>query len=216
MLGLGLSDEQKEGDGRGKKARRRVVAIAGHAFYSNAYSHQSELPSFSFPLPLPRITHSFPFPFPCPQSPNQIVGDAINDVSSTDFFKGKKVVLVGMPAAFSPTCSEKHVPGFLAHVDDFKKKGVDKIAVLAVNDFFTMKAWAKTQGVGDKLSFLADGNGEMTKALGVELDLKKVLLGVRSKRFSMVVEDGVVKAAAVEPDGTGYTTSSAENTLKQV
>lgn len=126
------------------------------------------------------------------------------------------MVLVGLPAAFSPTCSEKHVPGYLALIEDFKKKGVEKVAVLAVNDFFTMKAWAKTQGVGDKLSFLADGNGEMTKALGVELDLSKVLLGVRCKRFSMVVEDGVVKAAAIEPDGTGYTTSSAENTLNQV
>lgn len=125
-------------------------------------------------------------------------------------------MLVGLPAAFSPTCSEKHVPGFLAHIEDFKKKGVAKVAVLAVNDFFTMKAWAKTQGVGDKLTFLADGNGEMTKALGVELDLSKVLLGKRCKRFSMVVEDGVVKHSAIEPDGTGYTTSSAENTLKQV
>jgi len=126
------------------------------------------------------------------------------------------VVLIGLPAAFSPTCSEKHVPGYLAHIEEFKKKGIDKVAVLAVNDFFTMKAWAKTQGVGTKLTFLADGNGEMTKALGVELDLSKALLGVRCKRFSMVLEDGVVKAAAIEPDGTGYTVSSAENTLKQV
>jgi peroxiredoxin len=158
-----------------------------------------------------------PCTFPHPFFPSkQVVGDEINDLSSTDFFKGKKVVLIGLPAAFSPTCSEKHVPGYLAHIDDFRKKGVDKVAVLAVNDFFTMKAWAKTQGVGTNLIFLADGNGEMTKALGVELDLSKALLGVRCKRFSMVVEDGLVKATAIEPDGTGYTVSSAENTLKQV
>ncbi len=135
---------------------------------------------------------------------------------SGDFFKGKKVVLVGLPAAFSPTCSEKHVPGFLASVDAFKAKGVDKVAIVAVNDFFTMKAWGKAQGVGEKLSFLADGNGELTKALDVELDLKKAVLGVRSKRFSAVVVDGMIKAINVEPDGTGYTTSSAESTLKQV
>jgi len=182
----------------------------------------SHPPAFPTSLSRPQLsnhvlTQSPLDPLLTPPTPTkQIVGDAINDVSSTDFFKDRKIVLVGLPAAFSPTCSEKHVPGFLAHIEDFKKKGVDKVAVLAVNDFFTMKAWAKTQNVGTKLSFLADGNGEFTKALGVELDLKKVLLGVRCKRFSMVVEDGVVKAENVEPDGTGYTTSSAEETLKQV
>lgn len=146
---------------------------------------------------------------------SQVKGDTVSDVSSNDFFRGK-VVLIGLPAAFSPTCSEKHVPGYLAHARDFKQKGVDKIAVLAVNDFFTMKAWAKAQDIGDEISFVADGNGELTNALGLELDLTKAVLGKRCKRFSMVLEDGIVKSLSVEPDGTGYTVSSAESTLKQV
>jgi peroxiredoxin len=144
-----------------------------------------------------------------------VKGDTVSDVSSNDFFRGK-VVLIGLPAAFSPTCSEKHVPGYLAHAREFKQKGVDKIAVLAVNDFFTMKAWAKAQDIGDEISFVADGNGELTNALGLELDLTKAVLGKRCKRFSMVLEDGIVKSLSVEPDGTGYTVSSAESTLKQV
>lgn len=147
----------------------------------------------------------------------QIIGDTINETTTDDFFKSKKIILVGVPAAFSPTCSEKHIPHFLEALPQLTKKGCDKVAILAVNDFFTCKAWAKAQGVGNKLSFLADGNGELTKALGdVELDLSKALLGVRSKRFSAVVEDGVVKTANIEPDGTGYSVSSAENILKQL
>lgn len=89
---------------------------------------------------------------------------------------------MGLPAAFSPTCSEKHVPHYLAAVDQFKAKGVNTIAILGVNDFFTMKEWGKSQKVNEQLTFLADGNGDLTKALGLELDLRKAVLGVRTKR----------------------------------
>mmetsp|Transcript_20844 Transcript_20844/g.27434 ORF Transcript_20844/g.27434 Transcript_20844/m.27434 type:complete len:188 (+) Transcript_20844:62-625(+) len=145
----------------------------------------------------------------------QAVGDEVTDVNTSEIMSGKKVVVFGVPGAFTPTCSEEHLPGFLNKVDDFKSKGVDTVACLSVNDFFVMKEWAKDQKVASKITMLCDGNGELTKAAGLELDLSAHGLGIRCKRFSAVVEDGIVKALNVEPDGAGYSVSSAENTLEQ-
>jgi len=133
-------------------------------------------------------------------------------VSTDELFGGKKVVLFAVPGAFTPTCSAQHVPGFLGHADEIKAKGVDTIACLSVNDVFVMGAWGKDQGVGNKIEMLADGSGHWTRALGLELDLVDRGLGVRSQRFSMVVDDGTVTTLNVE-EGAGLDVSSAENTL---
>jgi len=129
----------------------------------------------------------------CPIGPNQFQIDALT--------KGKKVVLFGLPGAFTPTCSAKHVPSYLAAYDKLKAKGVDTIACLSVNDAFVMGAWARDQHAGDKVRMLADGSAEYTKALGLELDLTARGMGVRCQRFSMLVDDGVVKALNIEAPG---------------
>ncbi len=134
-------------------------------------------------------------------------------VSTDDFFKGRKVVLFAVPGAFTPTCSAKHVPGFLNNAAEIKAKGVDAIACVSVNDAFVMGAWGKDQGVGDNIAMLADGSGDFTKAAGLELDLSERGLGVRSKRYAMVVEDGVVKTLN-EEEGGALSISSAENVLE--
>lgn len=135
------------------------------------------------------------------------------DVKTSDLFNGRKVVLFSVPGAFTPTCSAKHVPGFVQHADAIKAKGVDEIACIAVNDPFVMGAWGKDQGAGDKVAMLADGSGTYTKALGLELDLTAAGLGVRGQRFAMVVDNGEVTHLAVDPAGT-FELSSAEATLK--
>jgi len=154
------------------------------------------------------------------------VGDRIPDVtlyhmsesgpapiSTNDVFKGRKVVLFALPGAYTPTCSAKHLPGFVAKADDIKAKGVDTIACLSVNDAFVMGAWGRDQNVGDKVLMLADGSGELTKALGLELDLTTRGMGVRSDRYAMIVEDGVVKALNREAPGA-FEVSSAEKILQ--
>ncbi len=139
--------------------------------------------------------------------------DGIQELSSDEVFSGKKVVLFSVPGAFTPTCSAKHLPGFVEKAGEFKSKGIDSIACLSVNDAFVMDAWGKDQKVGDKVLMLADGNGDFAKALGLELDATGVGLGIRSQRFAMVVEDGVVKALNVEQPGA-FEVSSAEAMLK--
>lgn len=134
-------------------------------------------------------------------------------ISTNDIFKGRKVVLFALPGAFTPTCSAKHLPGFVNKASEFKAKGVDTIACLSVNDAFVMGAWAKDQKVGDKVLMLADGSGELTKALGLELDLVSRGLGVRSDRYAMIVEDGVVKRLDREAPGA-FEVSSAEKVLQ--
>ncbi|HEY5598971.1 MAG TPA: peroxiredoxin [Kiloniellales bacterium] len=134
-------------------------------------------------------------------------------ISTNDVFKGRKVVLFALPGAFTPTCSAKHLPGFVAKAAEIKAKGVDTIACLSVNDAFVMGAWAKDQKVGDKVLMLADGSGELTKALGLVLDLTPRGMGVRSDRYAMVVEDGVVKALNREAPGA-FEVSSAEKVLQ--
>jgi peroxiredoxin len=136
-------------------------------------------------------------------------------VSTHDLFAGKKVVLFGVPGAFTPTCSKQHLPGYVAQHDAIKAKGVDTIACLAVNDVFVLDEWARASGVGDKIVMLADGNGAYTKALGLEFDLSGFGMGTRSRRFSMVVDQGVVKELNVE-SGPGVSVSGAEQTACQL
>ena len=138
--------------------------------------------------------------------------EGIQELPTDALFKGKKVVLFSVPGAFTPTCSAKHLPGFVQHSGDFKAKGVDTIACLSVNDAFVMDAWGKDQKVGDKVVMLADGNADFAKAIGLELDASGVGLGTRSQRFAMVVDDGVVTGLHVEEPGA-FEVSSAEAVL---
>jgi peroxiredoxin len=133
-------------------------------------------------------------------------------VTSDELFAGKTVALFALPGAFTPTCSAKHVPGFVQNYDAFKGKGVDSIACVSVNDAFVMGAWGKDQGAGDKVAMLADGNGDFTRAVGLEFDATKFGMGKRSQRYSMLVKDGVVKSLNVEEPGA-YEVSSAEHML---
>ena len=130
-------------------------------------------------------------------------------VKTDDFFAGKKVALFALPGAFTPTCSAKHVPGFVANYDALKAKGVDAIACVSVNDAFVMGAWGKDQNAGDKVHMLADGNGDFTRAVGLEMDGTKFGMGKRSQRYSMIVKDGVVTSLNVEAPGA-FEVSSAE------
>ena len=136
-------------------------------------------------------------------------------ISTDELFKGKKVVLFAVPGAFTPTCSQKHLPGFVENADALKAKGVNTIACIAVNDPFVMGAWGKDQKVGDKVTMLADGSGKFAEALGTVLDLTERGLGKRSRRYSMLVEDGVVKKLNLE-EGGGFEVSDAGTMLKQV
>jgi len=137
------------------------------------------------------------------------------EVSTDDLFKGKKVVMFAVPGAFTPTCSAKHLPGFVQNADAIKAKGVDMVICTAVNDAFVMAMWAKDQGVGDKIVMLADGSAALTKALGLELDLTGRGLGIRSQRYALVAEDGKVTHLAVEAPG-GFEVSKAESILAAI
>jgi peroxiredoxin len=118
--------------------------------------------------------------------------------TTDDIFARKRVVLFAVPGAFTPTCNNSHLPGFLANAEAFKAKGIDTVACTAVNDVFVLDAWSKSSGAQDKVMFLADGNADFTRALGLELDGSAAGLGMRSKRYAMLVEDGVVKQLNVE------------------
>jgi peroxiredoxin len=139
--------------------------------------------------------------------------EGVKDVSTDEYFAGKKVVVFGLPGAFTPTCSAKHLPGFIEKHPELQAKGVQKIACLSVNDAFVMEAWGKAQGAGEKVDMLADGNGDFTRALGLEMDASGYGMGKRSKRYAMVVDNGVVKSIAVEQPGQ-FEVSSAEAVLK--
>jgi peroxiredoxin len=138
--------------------------------------------------------------------------DGPREVDTGELFAGK-VVLFAVPGAFTPTCSAKHLPGFIEHLADFKAKGVTKLVCLSVNDAFVMGAWGKDQKVGDTIVMLADGSGAFTKALGLELDLTARGLGVRSQRYALVAEDGIVTHLAIEEPG-GFDVSRAEAVLE--
>ena len=137
------------------------------------------------------------------------------EISTEELFGGKTVVLFGVPGAFTPTCSAKHLPGYVQHYDALKAKGVDTVACMAVNDAFVMGAWGKDQGVGEDILMLADGSAALTKALGLVLDGTGIGLGLRGQRFSMVVNDGVVEQLNVEAPGE-FKVSSAEHMLEQL
>lgn len=134
------------------------------------------------------------------------------ELSTDEVFAGKKVVLFAVPGAFTPTCSMRHLPGYLQNMDTLRARGVDSVACVAVNDAFVMAAWAKEQGVDGRITMLADGSGAFTKAMGLELDLTARGLGVRSQRYAMVAENGQVTHLAIEPPG-GFEVSTAESVL---
>jgi peroxiredoxin len=136
-------------------------------------------------------------------------------VKTDDLFRGKRVALFAVPGAFTPTCSAKHLPGYKQRAPDLKGKGVDAIACLAVNDAFVMRAWGEDQAVGEDILMLADGSGDFTRAIGMEMDVTARGMGVRSQRYSMIVEDGVVKQLNLEPAGE-FNISSAEHMLGQL
>ena len=142
----------------------------------------------------------------------KVTAEGPKPISTDEIFKGRKVVLFAVPGAFTPTCSAKHLPGFVQNADALKAKGVDEVVCMAVNDGFVMGAWGKDQGVGDNITMLADGSAALTKAMGLELDLVARGLGVRSQRFAMIAQDGKVTHLAVESAG-GFDVSRAEAVL---
>ena len=143
-----------------------------------------------------------------------MTADGPAETTTADVFGGKKVVLFAVPGAFTPTCNNNHLPGYLENIDAFKAKGVDTIACVAVNDVFVQTAWAKHTGADGKILFLADGSADFARALGLELDASGAGLGIRSKRYAMLVEDGVVKVLNIEDVPSKAVASSADEILK--
>lgn len=143
----------------------------------------------------------------------RLTAEGIKDVALDDLTRGKKVVLFAVPGAFTPTCSERHLPGFLGRADALKAKGIDAIICVAVNDPFVLGAWEKATGVDGRVEILSDGNAQLTKAIGLEMDGSGAGLGIRSKRYAMVVDDGVVKTLLVEDVPSQAEKSSADAIL---
>ncbi|MGH1371696.1 peroxiredoxin family protein [Planktotalea sp.] len=149
-----------------------------------------------------------------PSTPvQQFVGGEINQVDLADFSQGKTILLVAMPGAFTPTCADDHVPGYLAKAGDFRSKGVDEIVILATSDFFVVKAWADGLNPPEHVHFLADGSQAFAKAAGQLLDLTELGLGMRTQRYAAVVRDGKVISFAIEPDATAVSVSGADAVL---
>jgi glutaredoxin/glutathione-dependent peroxiredoxin len=142
-----------------------------------------------------------------------IGADGVTNLEVSEYFSNKKIVLFSVPGAFTPTCSAKHLPGFVEYTSDILSKGVDEIICISVNDPFVMNAWEKDQNSKGKVTLLADGNGEFTEALGLSFDGSGFGLGKRGQRFAMIVDDGVVSYLAIEKAGS-FDVSSAENILK--
>ncbi len=141
--------------------------------------------------------------------------DGPSSVSTDELFGSGKTVMFSVPGAFTPTCSARHLPGFVDHVGQLRAKGVDRVVCIAVNDVFVMNAWGKSANVGDSIIMAADGNGEFTRALGLELDATGFGMGQRGQRFAMITENGLVKAIDVEAPGE-FKVSSAEHVLGQL
>jgi glutaredoxin/glutathione-dependent peroxiredoxin len=137
------------------------------------------------------------------------------DLTTDVLFKGKKVLLFSVPGAFTPTCSMKHLPGYVSQAAALKAKGIDTIACMAVNDVFVMDAWGKSANVGDKITMLSDGNGDYAKALGLEMDGRGYGMGMRGQRFSLIVDNGMATQVNIEPPGK-FDVSSAECALGQL
>ena len=157
---------------------------------------------------------------PIGQLPTQMLPRSLRQtqkpVDTQDYFAGKKVVLFGLPGAFTPTCHKNHLPGFIVSEAAFKAKGVDAIAMTAVNDHFVLQAWSDATGAKGHIDFLADGGGDFAKALGLDFDASAGGLGVRSKRYAMLIEDGVVKQLNIEPKPGDVDISSAAHLLEQM
>ncbi len=149
-----------------------------------------------------------------PQATLNVLKDGVQAVGTDELFSGKKVMLFAVPGAFTPTCSAKHLPGYVEKLDEFSRRGIE-VACLSVNDAFVMGAWAKNQNVPDNLLMLADGNGAFTKALGLELDATLFGMGLRAKRFALYAEDGVVKQLHVEAPGE-FKVSAADYVLEHL
>jgi peroxiredoxin len=147
------------------------------------------------------------FKIPGPEGPQALTTEQL--------FAGKKVVLISVPGAFTPTCDARHLPGFIQHAAEFRAKGVDTVACMAVNDVFVMKAWGKASAVDDKVLMLADGNGEYARALGLDFDASAFGMGTRGQRFAIFVVDGVAKSLFIEAPGE-FKVSSAEHVLSQI
>ncbi len=143
-----------------------------------------------------------------------ILKDGVQSISTDEIFKGRNVVLFSVPGAFTPTCSTKHLPGYVEHFSEFKQRGVD-VACIAVNDAYVMDAWAKIQNVPDGLVMLADGNGAFMQALGLEMDATRFGMGLRGKRFALYAEDGVVRKLNIEAPGE-FKVSSAKTMLAEI
>jgi glutaredoxin/glutathione-dependent peroxiredoxin len=143
----------------------------------------------------------------------QLTKDGMKDVPSSEIFDGKKVVLFAVPGAFTPTCSDVHLPGFITRASDLKAKGADVVACVAVNDAFVLASWRKARAIPDEIQLLADGNGEFTRAMGLELDARGFGMGTRSRRYAAIVDDGTVTYIGVEP-GKEVGASSADAVLK--
>jgi peroxiredoxin len=144
----------------------------------------------------------------------QVTAEGPKEITTDEFFHGKKVALFAVPGAFTPACSQRHLPGFVDKAADIKAKGVDAVACVAVNDPFVLAAWGKEQKAEGKVLMLADGSGDFARALGLELDLTKAGLGKRSQRYSMLVDNGVVKTLNVEAQPGQVEASSAEAMLR--
>src|SRR6266550_2471875 len=144
----------------------------------------------------------------------QLTSEGVKEFTTEEIFRGKRIVLIAVPGAFTPACSQRHLPGYVDNAADIKAKGIDEIACVAVNDAFVMGAWGRDQKAEGKVRMLADGSGDFTRALGLELDLSKGGLGMRSKRYSMLVDDGVVKSLNVEQQPGQVEASGAEAMLK--
>ena len=139
------------------------------------------------------------------------IDDGVQSIDTRTLFDNGKVVLFAVPGAFTPTCSEKHLPGFVEHFDEFRERGID-VACMAVNDPFVMQAWGESQHVPDRLKMLSDGNGDLVRAMGLEMDASAYGMGTRAKRFALYAEHGVVRQLFVEAPGE-FKVSSAENVL---
>ena len=144
-----------------------------------------------------------------------MTADGPGPVNTDEYFAGRKVLVFSVPGAFTPTCSAKHLPGFVENADAIKAKGIDEIACFAVNDVFVMHAWGESNDVAGKVTMLADGSGTFTSAIGLEMDASAFGMGTRSQRFSMIVDDGKVTTLNVEDPGA-FQVSSAEHALSQL
>ena len=149
-----------------------------------------------------------------PEVALQRIREGVETLDTRDLFKGRKIVLFAVPGAFTPTCSEKHLPGFIEHYAEFRARGIE-VACMSVNDPFVMQAWGQSQNVPDGLMMLADGNADFARAMGLELDASGYGMGIRARRFALYAEDGIVKLINVEAPGE-FTVSSAEHVLAQL